>query len=1251
MKVKQRILSLFLCGAMLFSVAPQMAYATNGQDAGLCEHHTEHTTECGYTPASEGAPCTHECSEESGCIIEGVTKCIHEHDDTCGYKEATEGTPCQYVCEICALQERIDALPDADTLAAMSDEERMEAYNEMLDIYDSIDTMVEGADLLDVARLEAAAEWFNGQTEQVTDDGVNTAEEFAAALTASGEVTLTGSFEISEKMDIVVTSPVTLNLNGNTVTKSYSELNHYFIVIKDGGSLTINGANGGKLEATGSRGYGIQLQSGGTLIVNSGTLEANQEVIDIDDGSSNIKVEINGGVIKNTASDSAINIREGAVVDITGGEIIAPSSNALFVNSYGVSPQINISGGTLTGGQWTVYVSQGADVTVSDNASLTTTGNTGAIHLDGSSYYPSTLLIEGGEIQGDYIAVDADGYSEVTMTGGSITTDRSAALRVSGQATAEISSGTLTGGGTSKTALSGSEEQIMVTGGTFSSNVSDYVYEGLSATKNADGSYTVTRLETVYVSGGGNDANDGSSADKAVATLEHAMNLVADNGTIYVCGTVTVNHALDIDGVTIKRAKNFTDTLISVSGSSANVTVSNSTIDGDNSGSGYLFNVSNSATLTLKDGASLVNNTASAVYVNNSTINMTGGEIKDNSASFGGGIRANMGTLNLSGGTISDNKATGDGGGIRADDSAVKLTGTALTGNTATGAGGGICYMGNGTVTVDSSSITGNTARCGGGIYIEGYSGTATLDMKSGEITENKLALQYEGEDNPYMADGAGIAAYFGYYSTATKVNISGGTISGNTAYDEATDISGAGTAISLNSVVDGSYPSLTLSGTPSISGDVFLWDGEDSGPVITVKDGFAPTAPIEVGANYGKAGTVAVNYPLSMAAADAEALFTSSSADLMLAETDDNNSLEWLQLKRVSFKAPNNSGAAYKNIYVRPGALIDASLAPVEGTEDGSVPSVEGYYLYGWRRYGTSTLWNFESNYTDANTSSMTLNAVYRLNSPTVTVTATGSDSHAGGEITLNVQATHALDGVTYTYQWYKDGAEIAGATESTLVVFEAGSYTVKVTAGSGISPSYSLETSEATESAAVVVTESGHIYATVVTPPTCTQQGYTTYTCKICGDSYVADYTDPTGHSFGTEWESDENGHWQVCETCGATSQKSTHTFEWVTDQEATATEAGSKHEECTVCGYEKAAVEIPATGTTEDPSEPPTDTDKPSGDQTGDKDNSSTGTTGSPQTGDNSNIALWIAVLLAAGVALTGTAAYSRKRKYSK
>ena len=49
-------------------------------------------------------------------------------------------------------------------------------------------------------------------------------------------------------------------------------------------------------------------------------------------------------------------------------------------------------------------------------------------------------------------------------------------------------------------------------------------------------------------------------------------------------------------------------------------------------------------------------------------------------------------------------------------------------------------------------------------------------------------------------------------------------------------------------------------------------------------------------------------------------------------------------------------------------------------------------------------------------------------------------------------------------------------------------------------------------------------HIYDANVTPPACTEQGYTTYTC-VCGESYVDDYVDALGHTY-------ENG---ICTECG--------------------------------------------------------------------------------------------------------------------
>ena len=44
-------------------------------------------------------------------------------------------------------------------------------------------------------------------------------------------------------------------------------------------------------------------------------------------------------------------------------------------------------------------------------------------------------------------------------------------------------------------------------------------------------------------------------------------------------------------------------------------------------------------------------------------------------------------------------------------------------------------------------------------------------------------------------------------------------------------------------------------------------------------------------------------------------------------------------------------------------------------------------------------------------------------------------------------------------------------------------------------------------------------HNYESKVTAPTCTEQGYTTYTCLGCGDSYVNDYTVLNGHDWKNE------------------------------------------------------------------------------------------------------------------------------------
>lgn len=60
--------------------------------------------------------------------------------------------------------------------------------------------------------------------------------------------------------------------------------------------------------------------------------------------------------------------------------------------------------------------------------------------------------------------------------------------------------------------------------------------------------------------------------------------------------------------------------------------------------------------------------------------------------------------------------------------------------------------------------------------------------------------------------------------------------------------------------------------------------------------------------------------------------------------------------------------------------------------------------------------------------------------------------------------------------------------------------------------------------------------------------------------------------------KWVSDDNTHWHEC-TCGDKIDEAKHDFEWVVDKAPTATEVGSKHQECKVCGHKLAEEEIPA------------------------------------------------------------------------
>ena len=109
------------------------------------------------------------------------------------------------------------------------------------------------------------------------------------------------------------------------------------------------------------------------------------------------------------------------------------------------------------------------------------------------------------------------------------------------------------------------------------------------------------------------------------------------------------------------------------------------------------------------------------------------------------------------------------------------------------------------------------------------------------------------------------------------------------------------------------------------------------------------------------------------------------------------------------------------------------------------------------------------------------------------------------------------------------------------------------------------------------IVVDALGHDYSSEVTQPTCTNPGYTTYTCSVCDDTYESDRVAATGHSYTVEIVSDDTlkskatctvsaVYYKTCSGCGAVSTDDNDTF--TVTQTVAHNYVSNK---CTWCGCE--------------------------------------------------------------------------------
>ncbi|MBR7009470.1 MAG: carbohydrate-binding domain-containing protein, partial [Oscillospiraceae bacterium] len=169
----------------------------------------------------------------------------------------------------------------------------------------------------------------------------------------------------------------------------------------------------------------------------------------------------------------------------------------------------------------------------------------------------------------------------------------------------------------------------------------------------------------------------------------------------------------------------------------------------------------------------------------------------------------------------------------------------------------------------------------------------------------------------------------------------------------------------------------------------------------------------------------------------------------------------------------------------------------------------------------------------------------------------ATGSYPYVGFHTSNNYFWSASSSNTTRTsIRWWKENQ--VGTTIYTTIIGEEHVHTpgdpvvennVAATctaAGSYDSVVYCTECGEELSRETVTVPALGHDYVAVVTEPTCTEAGFTTYTCSRCGDNYTDNATEALGHQPGEPVEENrveptatEPGGYDTvvyCRRCGA-------------------------------------------------------------------------------------------------------------------
>ena len=352
--------------------------------------------------------------------------------------------------------------------------------------------------------------------------------------------------------------------------------------------------------------YVIDIQGKSLLTFESGNVKNNSGNADRSKGASLVRVgddrymnaisklTINGGTFKQD-NFIAIKVDRGNLI-LNGGEVNS-------ANSYAVENwcNANIKGGTVNGTVSTWVYSKGSETSKLTISGGTVNGNVASVNYDSAAEKQARVFIEGGEVTGT--------LGTYTYSNGLVATDDT------------------------------SMATIKVSGGTFSSDPTEYVVEDSGVTKNADGTFGVAKAYLAKV------------GETSYYTMDEAFHAaVASGETLYLLRDYTTgaeqnsgskSFAIDLDGHTwTYTGTNTNCAAFQINYSDVTLTVKNGTVVSNSmvglipSAMGGTIKYDNAGlvfedvTMTANGHSGIEtngNNTNDAVTLKNSTLNVPNG--------------------------------------------------------------------------------------------------------------------------------------------------------------------------------------------------------------------------------------------------------------------------------------------------------------------------------------------------------------------------------------------------------------------------------------------------------------------------------------------------------------------------------------------------------------------------------------------------------------------------------------------------